>query len=450
MAIRTKSLLFGAFMSFVVLSSRAQADVSSANSVTAAFHYLKAKPTIVNGEERLPFRYYSCLKSIDVSFESEILMQLARGEIYARGRYRADMPFVFVGLDDTNGTVSFEPAKKDALCANNFPYEQIVFGHRSSSLEENATTETVFDVVFERKTNDRQEAKKVWFRDLDYSDEQISHDGQMPERELRLVRASDHCVEYGRQCLANLRPTTRLSKRKVSNAILALEKWKVRESRRSLYGQSDKINRIKLSDTILVPRGPSSTSRHFGFQDTNYHTRRASKWIEYIFHDVKEIGLADMTTASGETPYVDWGGGEKTYLHPRGSHQGRDVDIGYISIGKGNERDKAIDIEKNFWILHNLLNSVGVDLIYTAYKQQFIDYAQSAFKLGLISAVALSRFKSAVVIADNNLNHDTHFHARISYLNYDLETQRFRPSNSAYHCFLGARNRYTSIRNFCL
>src|SRR5690606_17146907 len=114
-----------------------------------------------------------------------------------------------------------------------------------------------------------------------------------------------------------------------------------------------------------------------------------------------------------------------------------------------NDRNQAIDIEKSFWLLYAALQSSGVDLVYTAHKDYFVEYARKARDRGLINDVAYGRFRSARIIKDQNLGHDTHFHFKVSYRDYNGESLRFLPENDVYNCLLGLSGSGMSEQNFC-
>jgi len=235
----------------------------------------------------------------------------------------------------------------------------------------------------------------------------------------------------------------------LESAFKSNEEWKMSQPPLE-EGDSDNLRQLDIDGSIIVPRGSQSRKHHYGKPLVNFIIRDSIDFVEALFSDLEQVGVADITTQEGETPHVEWPNGDRTYLHPNGSHQGDDVDIGYISEGPGNDRNAKISIEKNFWLLYALLSSEHVELIYSSLKDDFISYAQEARKMGLITEQVVAIFKSARVIKSLDMNHDTHLHVKTRARRSGFVDVVHDLRDNMYLCGLALRSDgASSEKNFC-
>jgi hypothetical protein len=152
----------------------------------------------------------------------------------------------------------------------------------------------------------------------------------------------------------------------------------------------------------------------------------------------------------GSTPSIQMGGA-KTLLHPAGSHEnGKDIDISYLKrTGLGEESGTSgMDMEKNFWFMYSILQSTSVDLVITAYKDDYVAIARDLYQRGIISDLAVGRFNS--LVDDSSLNHDKHMHVTVTNMANRYVSRKFKPADDVYNCYLSLRpNQQGGNLNYC-
>lgn len=440
-----KSSFAGIFFFLVSEMVFAQSSVPDPR-VTVNYHYQPAQPRIVNGQPVLDFKYWACIKDIEVRFSRPVNYTSLLGKFVASGKYRSDRAFVLSEVGPGMDRFVYKAAGS-AICAEQFHFETIAL--KSGVLFEagaRLASETRWRLQFPAPRNHNGGGRVA----------ELTGNGPLvatPSVIMEAAPPDSSCQRLStgpsKMCLTNLLPTSRITATRLNKAFVTMQAWLRSEKQRPVYF-SNSLSLLPFDETILAPRGPGSRARHFGFADVISVVRTAAKFTHLVLPSLREIGLADITTEQGETPHVTWPDGSRNYLHPEGAHQGEDADIGYISTGNGNDQKNPLDIEANFWLLYNVLQSTGTDLVYTAYRAEFIAYAKAALRAGLINDIAAARFSSARVIQDANLKHDTHMHVKVANHDNGRRSLRFTPENDAYNCMLGMRSSGGSEKNFCL
>ena len=410
--------------------------------VSADFDFERATGQSPRGQAS--YLYKSCLSAVTISFSESVSYASLLGQVTLIDRFNSKKPLAIADVSRDSKRITFTPTDGGQFCDKTHAYETILIG--SGVASEDSELGPAGYIKFKYPQGRNFSSSKGLSNELNFVRSGIPSKRQL--NFLGTAKKDSECAPAQKFRLTNLQPTDAVTGDTIARAYRKVEHFLGNEKRRSIY-RSNRVTKLSRHGTILEPRGPKSSSRHYGRPDLILQVRRAAIFTQNLFPDLKAIGLADMTTSSGETPYATFAN-SKTYLHPKGSHTGSDVDIGYISTGSGNDRDEAIDIEKSFWMLYALLETVGVDLVYTAYKQEFLEYAHSAYQQGLISATAYARFASPRIIADANLAHDSHMHVNISYHDYNKKSLRFQKADNSFNCLLGITPRGLSGQNFCL
>jgi hypothetical protein len=217
------------------------------------------------------------------------------------------------------------------------------------------------------------------------------------------------------------------------------------DERTAAYYIGSTLHLLPMDGTRLVADSPENRTRHFGNGDLIFVLRTAATFVNKLYQDSVQIRVGDLSRSDGETPYV-LSGSDRIYLHPEGSHvRGQDVDIAYIETADG-----SIDWERNFWLLYSILDRTGVDLIMTAYVEQFRALAAEAFQAGLINSTAVGRFDSPKFQKNTDMNHDKHFHVSVRNSDNNYESSRFGLADDVYNCYIKLRPGNRGVAgNFC-
>ncbi|MGE0172145.1 MAG: hypothetical protein AB7T49_05145 [Oligoflexales bacterium] len=226
---------------------------------------------------------------------------------------------------------------------------------------------------------------------------------------------------------------------KISSALYRIAAWQNSEKSNSIY-KTGGLKLLPMGQTALEPYSPVNRKNHYGNNDTIFVLRKASKFLEFLYPERTPVRIADLSASDGNTPRTSSG----TYTHPQGAHvKGQDVDISYVEMGDG-----SLDWEKNFWLVYSIIQSTGVDLVITAFKDQFIDMAEFAYQHGMINKIARARFNK--LSYDTEMNHDKHLHVSIRNSVNNYKSRRFMLSDDVYSCYLALDPRYSGgDLNFC-
>jgi hypothetical protein len=225
----------------------------------------------------------------------------------------------------------------------------------------------------------------------------------------------------------------------ISSALYRISAWQDKEKTKTIY-KNNSLKLLPLDETSLEPFSEVNRKNHFGNNDTIYVLRKASKFLDFLYSERTPVRIADLSGSDGGTPKTSSG----QVTHPVGAHtKGQDVDISYVEQGDG-----TYDWEKNFWLVYSIIQSTGVDLVITAFKDQFVQMAEFAYQRGMINKIARARFNK--LSYDAGMNHDKHMHVSLRNSVNKYKSRRFMLSDDVYSCYLALDPKYSGgDLNFC-
>lgn len=414
-----RSLVLGAFLTSGVgiMAPWGTAEAGLPESdvrVEATFRYEAAAPRTVNGRPVLDHRFWSCVDTATVTFPTPMRIATVLGKVYAGNPYSAKRAPTLKSVASNLRTFTFGFAP-ESLCNDHRQMNRFIVSKEVRSLTGEQLAGDV-EVALAFPPGRDSLAERLVHKEA-YGE--VTFDASQAALEAMPCGGSDPTA-----CIT-------VTPERLNAALIAMRSWIETESTRPLYRGAD----LKLMplEHLLKPFSPVSRARHYGNSDLLYVLRRAARFTQMLFPELEAIPVADLSQPDGGTPRVD-----DILLHPAGSHEGgRDADVAYITTGAGDVRGARWHLERNFWFTYGILQSTGVDLVITAYKDELRDLAAMAHRQGLINSLAVGRFNT--LMSDQTLNHDKHLHISVRNGSNASKSRMFSPTDDVYACYLGLR-----------
>ena len=408
----------------------------------------------------------TCVNQIKLSFDRPIRLATLKGRVITENELGSRRAFAFVSADRSFRRFIFQMAHDKVCRRENLRSKFKVLGGVQSVgkliLPNDLSAPLPWSVTTRREV-DRESSRRSSYRGrrhlVQRSNPPLFHD-----------LSGSFKTEPRWQAFNKRQPSSKQIKflvnaRTLNAALLKVRKWEELERLKNPINISRALQKLPLS-SILAPAAPTHRQFHYGSPDLIYVLRRAAVFLSALYPSLEAIPVGDLSSSKGDTPSIDG-----VVLHPVGSHvRGRDADITYLKRREVADRTvadrtvanrtvanrtvartiaaKAIDFEKNFWLLFGLLQSTGTDYVISAYRQNFIAYAQEGLRLGLFNEHVAGRFN--LITADRSGNHDRHMHIAVDNFNNRHQSRRLMLSDDVFNCFLNLKvGRRGGRHNFC-
>ncbi len=383
-------------------------------AVNVSYSYEPAQPRMVDGRPVLEHRYWACVKEVSLTFDQPMRVATVVGNVFLAGTGNRRNGLTLKQLSPDFRSFKLG-AGSGVACASWMPLSQVVIDRDVWSVmgARTATRETF---------------------PLSYP---AGRDSQPPDGELAPTAAgivSDEADELhapSDDSPAEAGTRFQVTPVRLNEAFAGMQTFARAEPESPLY-RTPTLKLMPL-EFLLDALTPFNRKRQYGSTDQLYVLRRAARFVQLLFPRLDVISVADLSESDGSTPRSG-----DTLLHPSGSHQrGTDADVHYLTTGTGNDPDAPLDYEKNFWFLFGVLQSTSVDLVITAYKDEFLAYARAALSQGLINTHAVGRFHG--LQQNEDMNHDKHVHVAATNLMNGQRSRKFTAPDDVYACYLGLK-----------